>query len=126
MSASDGNTEQESVPPLGKKRTVAVRPMSKNESRRAVAEFGTAAKNAMEAGFDGLQIQANYLYLIAQFVNSATNLRQDEYGGSTVNPARFLFEITDTVLEQVDPARVGIKIRPMHLSAPFAPTPHPL
>jgi N-ethylmaleimide reductase len=74
----------------------------------------------MEAGFDGVQIQANYLYLIAQFVNSATNLRQDEYGGSTVNRARFLFEITETVLEQVEPGRVGIKIGPMHLSGPFA------
>src|SRR5260221_13947272 len=48
---------------LGRKPTVAPRPMSKNEIRRAVAEFGTAAKNAIEAGFDGVQIQANYLYL---------------------------------------------------------------
>ncbi len=120
MSASDVNPEQESVTPLGRKPTVAPRPMSKNEIRRAVAEFGTAAKNAMEAGFDGVQIQANYLYLIAQFVNSATNLRQDEYGGSTINRARFLFEITETVLEQVEPGRVGIKIGPMHLSGPFA------
>ncbi len=126
MSASDVNPEQESVTPLGKKPTVAPRPMSKNEIRRAVAEFGTAAKNAMEAGFDGVQIQANYLYLIAQFVNSATNLRQDEYGGSTVNRARFLFEITETVLEQVEPGRVGIKIGPMHLSGPFAANAHTL
>ena len=120
MSASDVNPEQESVTPVGRKPTVAPRPMSKNEIRRAVAEFGIAAKNAMEAGFDGVQIQANYLYLIAQFVNSATNLRQDEYGGSIVNRARFLFEITETVLEQVEPGRVGIKIGPMHLSGPFA------
>ena len=120
MSASDVNPEQESVTPWGKKPTVAPRPMSKNEIRRAVAEFGTAAKNAMEAGFDGVQIQANYLYLIAQFINSATNLRQDEYGGSTVNRARFLFEITETVLQEVEPGRVGIKIGPMHLSGPFA------
>jgi N-ethylmaleimide reductase len=120
MSASDVNPEQESVTPLGRKPTVTPRPMSKNEIRRAVAEFGTAAKNAMEAGFDGVQIQANYLYLIAQFVNSATNLRQDEYGGSTINRARFLFEITETVLEKVEAGRVGIKIGPMHLSGPFA------
>jgi len=120
MSASNVNPEQESVTPLGRKPTVAPRPMSKNEIRRAVAEFGSAAKNAMDAGFDGVQIQANYLYLIAQFVNSATNLRHDEYGGSTVNRARFLFEITETVLEQVEPGRVGIKIGPMHLTGPFA------
>jgi N-ethylmaleimide reductase len=115
MSAFDVNPEQESVTPLGKQPTVAPRPMSKTEICRAVAEFGTAVKNAMEAGFDGVQIQANYLYLIAQFVNSATNLRQDEYGGSTVNRTRFLFEITETVLEQVEPGRVGIKIGPIHL-----------
>jgi len=62
-----------------------------------------------------VQIQANYLYLIAQFLNSATNHRKDEYGGSTVNRARFLFEITETVLEHLEPGRVGIKIGPMNI-----------
>jgi N-ethylmaleimide reductase len=115
MSASNVNPEQESVTPSGRKPTVAPRPMSKDEIRQTVADFGIAAKNAMEAGFDGVQIQANYLYLIAQFLNSATNLRKDEYGGSTVNRARFLFEITETILEQVEPGRVGIKIGPMNI-----------
>lgn len=73
----------------------------------------------MEAGFDGVQIQANYLYLITQFLNSATNLRTDEYGGSTVNRARLLFEIIETVLEYVEPGRVGIKVGPMNISGPF-------
>ena len=77
----------------------------------------------MNAGFDGVQIQANYLYLIAQFLNSATNRRTDEYGGSTENRARLLFEITEAVLRHVEPDRVGIKIGPMHLSGPFPPTP---
>src|SRR5258708_1043622 len=115
MSASNVNPEQESVTPSGRKPTAAPRPMSKDEIRQTVADFGTAAENAMEAGFDGVQIQANYLYLIAQFLNSATNLRKDEYGGSTVNRARFLFEITETVLEHVEPGRVGIKIGPMNI-----------
>jgi N-ethylmaleimide reductase len=119
MSASDVNPAQESVTPSGKKPTVAPRPMSRNEIRQTVADFGTAARNAMEAGFDGVQIQANYLYLIAQFINSATNLRKDEYGGSTVNRARFLFEITETVLGFVEPGRVGIKIGPMNVSGAF-------
>jgi len=115
MSASNVNPGQESVTPAGRKPTVAPRPMSKDDIRRTVVDFGIAAKNAMEAGFDGVQIQANYLYLIAQFLNSATNLRKDEYGGSTVNRARFLFEITETVLEHVEPGRVGIKIGPMNI-----------
>ena len=115
MSASNVNPEQESVTPSGRKPTVAPRPMSKEEIRQTVVDFGTAAKNAMAAGFDGVQIQANYLYLIAQFLNSATNLRDDEYGGSTVNRARFLFEIIETVLKHVEPGRVGIKIGPMNI-----------
>ena len=119
MSASAVNPEQESVTPSGRKPTVTPRPISKAEIRQTVADFGVAAKNALEAGFDGVQIQANYLYLIAQFLNSATNLRQDEYGGSTVNRARFLFEIVETVLNHVEPGRVGIKIGPMHLTGPF-------
>ena len=117
MSASDVNPEQESVTPSGRKPTVAPRPMSKNEIRQTIADFGSAARNAMEAGFDGVQIQANYLYLITQFLNSATNLRTDEYGGSTVNRARLLFEITEKVLESVVPGCVGIKIGPMHISS---------
>ena len=106
------NPEQESVTPSGWKPTVAPRPMSRDEIHQTVTDFGTAVKTAMEAGFDGVQIQANFLYLIAQFLNSATNLRKDEYGGSTVNRARFLFEITETVLEFVEPGRAGIKIGP--------------
>jgi N-ethylmaleimide reductase len=94
--------------------------MSKPEIRQTVEDFGKAARNAMNAGFDGVQIQANYLYLIAQFLNSATNRRTDEYGGSTENRARLLFEITEEVLQHVDSNRVGIKIGPMHLTGPFA------
>jgi len=115
MSASNVNPEQQSVTPSGRKPTVAPRPMSRDEIRQTVADFGTAAQNAMEAGFDGVQVQANYLYLIAQFLNSATNLRADEYGGSTVNRARLLFEITEAILEKVEPGRVGIKIGPMNI-----------
>jgi NADH:flavin oxidoreductase/NADH oxidase family protein len=82
ISASAVNPEQVSVTPSGRQPTVTLRPMTKGEIRQTVADFGIAAKNALEAGFDGVQIQANYLYLIAQFLNSGTNLRTDKYGGS--------------------------------------------
>src|ERR1700730_1057131 len=119
MSASDVNPEQESVTPSGRKPTVAPRPMSRDEIRQTVADFGTAAKNAMDAGFDGVQIQANYLYLIAQFLNSATNLRTDEYGGSIEKRAPFLFEVLESLLGVVDSSPVGIKIGPMNVSGAF-------
>jgi len=81
MSASDVNIRYESVTPTGKKPTVTPRPMSKEEIRVSINEFRVAARNAMAAGFDGVQIQANYLYLISQFLHSTTNLQTDEYGG---------------------------------------------
>lgn len=74
----------------------------------------------MDAGFDGVQILANYLYLIAQFLNAATNKRGDEYGGDVASRARFLFEILEAVVREVDSRRVGVKISPMHETGPFA------
>jgi N-ethylmaleimide reductase len=120
VSASDVNPFQQSVTPTGRKPTVKPRSMTRHEIRQTVTDYGKAAANAMEAGFDGVQVQANYLYLIPQFLNSATNFRTDEYGGSIENRARFLFEVLESVLEVVDPGLVGIKIAPMHEKGPFA------
>jgi N-ethylmaleimide reductase len=74
----------------------------------------------MAAGFDGVQILANYLYLISQFLNATTNLRKDEYGGNLENRSRFLFEVVESVLGEVDAQRVGVKISPMHEGGAFA------
>jgi uncharacterized oxidoreductase len=73
----------------------------------------------MEAGFDGVQILASYLYLISQFLNATTNLRKDEYGGSLENRSRFLFEVVESVLGEVDAQRIGVKISPMHEGGAF-------
>ena len=93
LSASDVNLLFESVTPTGRKPTVAPRPMTVEEIRRTVADYARAARNAMEAGFDGVQVLANYLYLLAQFMNRVTNRRTDEYGGSIEGRARILFEV---------------------------------
>ena len=120
LSASDVNAEQVSVTAAGRVLTVQPRPMSREEIRQTVADFASAARNAVAAGFDGVQIQANYLYLIAQFLNRATNRREDEYGGEIEARARFLFEVVEAVLDQIEPGRVGVKISPMHEGGPFA------
>src|SRR6202034_2148931 len=99
------------------KRTVTPRSLTKEEIQVTVADFARAARNAMEAGFDGVQILANYLYLISQFLNATTNLRQDEYAGSLENRSRFLFEVVEAVLNEVDAQRVGVKISPLHEGA---------
>lgn len=120
LSASDVNAEHVSVTAAGRVPTVAPRPMTADEIRRTVADYARAAINAMDAGFDGVQILANYLYLLAQFLNRGTNRRTDRYGGSIENRARVLFEVVEAVLEQVEPSRVGVKLSPMHEGGPFA------
>jgi N-ethylmaleimide reductase len=120
VSASDVNPMQQSVTPTGRKPTVTPRAMTKAGIRQTIADYARAAANAMEAGFDGVQVQANYLYLIPQFLNKMTNLRTDEYGGSIENRARLLFEVLEAILDVVDSGLVGIKIAPMHEKGPFA------
>ena len=120
LSASDVDLLHESVTPTGRKPTVVPRPMTREEIGQTVADFARAARNAMEAGFDGVQILANYLYLLAQFLNRATNRRTDDYGGEIENRARILFEVVEAVLCEVDPSRVGVKISPMHEGGPMA------
>jgi N-ethylmaleimide reductase len=120
VSASAVDPLQVSVTRTGRKPTVTPRPLTKNEIKATVADFGRAARNALVAGFDGVQILANYLYLISQFLNAATNFRNDEYGGSVENRSRLLFEVLETVLTEVDATRVGVKISPMHEGGAFA------
>src|SRR5258707_8987160 len=120
LSASDVNLLQESVTPTGRKPTVKPRSMTVDEIRQTVADYARAARNAVEAGFDGVQILANYLYLLAQFLNRTTNRRTDEYGGGIENRARILFEVVEAVLGEVEPSLVGVKISPMHESGPMA------
>jgi N-ethylmaleimide reductase len=120
LSASDVNPLQESVTPGGRKPTVTPRPMTKDEIRQTVADYARAARNAIEAGFDGVQILANYLYLLAQFLNRSTNRRTDRYGGGIESRGRILFEVVEAVLDEVEASKVGVKISPMHEGGPFA------
>lgn len=106
------NPGQLAPTPTGRKPTVEPRAMSVDDLRQTVADFATAARNAMAAGFDGVQLQAGFNYLISQFLNPRTNLRTDRYGGSIENRARFLFEIIEAVGEFVDLRRVGVKAGP--------------
>lgn len=120
VSASDINPAQVSTTRSGRQPTVVPRALTRHEIRQTVQDFASAARNAMEAGFDGVQILANYLYLIAQFLNAATNRRTDEYGGTFENRARFLFEVIESVADAVGQERTGIKLSPMHEGGPFA------
>ncbi len=119
VSASNVDPRQLSFTRTGRKPTVTPRSLTKQEIQVTVADFGRAAGNAMEAGFDGVQILANYLYLISQFLNAATSLRQEPSPAGFSKSLRFLFEVVESVLREVDGQRVGIKISPMHEGGAF-------
>jgi N-ethylmaleimide reductase len=89
------------------------RAMSKEDIKKTVLDFKNASRVAQEAGFDGVQLQAGYVYLINQFLHETTNHRTDEYGGTIENRSLFLFEVLDAVLEVWPSQRVGLKTGPM-------------
>jgi N-ethylmaleimide reductase len=89
------------------------REMSIDDIKDTIADFVQAARVAKEAGFDGIQLQAGYIYLFQQFLHDLTNRRTDDYGGNIENRARFLFETLEAVLSIWPSQRVSIKAGPM-------------
>jgi N-ethylmaleimide reductase len=78
-----------------------------------VDEYRVGARNALAAGFDGVELHAANGYLLDQFLRDGTNKRQDRYGGSFENRARFLLEVLDAVGEVFGQDRVGIRLSPL-------------
>ena len=78
-----------------------------------VSDYRHAARNAMAAGMDGVEIHAGNGYLLDQFINSNSNQRDDAYGGSIENRARLLLEVVDAIAAEVGPARVAVRLTPM-------------
>jgi N-ethylmaleimide reductase len=77
-----------------------------------VEDYRQAAKNALAAGFDGVEVHGANGFLIDQFLQSSTNLRTDEYGGSLENRARFALEVVQAAVDVFGPGRVGYKMSP--------------
>jgi len=106
------NPGLKSFTPTGFKDTVTPRAMSVEEIASTVADYGKAAKNAREAGFDGVELHAATSYLLPEFLNSVLNVREDAYGGSAENRTRIVLEVLDALIAVWGPGRVGIKISP--------------
>lgn len=88
------------------------RKMTAEDIDQAVREFVQASRNAVDAGFDGVEIHGANGYLIEQFINPNINDRDDEYGGSIENSSRFLLRVTAAVAEAIGPDRVGVRLSP--------------
>jgi N-ethylmaleimide reductase len=98
--------------PLGKKRYEIPRALTVGEIKATVADYRRAASNAKEAGFSGVEVHGANGYLINQFLDSKTNLRTDQYGGSLENRFRFYKEVVEAVLEVWPAEQVGARISP--------------
>jgi N-ethylmaleimide reductase len=92
---------------------VTPRALSTDEIPLVIEQYRQAARNALAAGFDGVEIHAANGYLIDQFLRDSTNKRTDAYGGSRENRARFLFEVTEAVAGVCGGQRVGIRLSPL-------------
>jgi 2,4-dienoyl-CoA reductase-like NADH-dependent reductase (Old Yellow Enzyme family) len=96
----------------GKQPYTAARCLHLDEIHDIVSDFGTAANNAMEAGFDGVQIHAANGYLIDQFLRDSSNFRNDAYGGSIENRIRLLREVAQSVADMIGADRTGVRLSP--------------
>lgn len=91
---------------------VVPREMTLADIDHVVAAYRRAAANALQAGFDGVEIHGANGYIIDQFLQSKTNVRTDSYGGSTANRCRFLADVIAGVTTEVPGSRVGLRISP--------------
>lgn len=106
------NPNEKSYTPEGFKETVTPKAMTKEDIHRTIRDFKNAAKNAVDAGFDGVEIHSSNGYLFHQFFNSTSNHRTDEYGGSIENRARFFFEVLDAIKEVIPQEKIGARFNP--------------
>lgn len=88
--------------------------LTQSEIAEYVQLYATAAKNAIAAGFDGVQVHGANGYLIDQFLKTSSNTRTDEYGGSIEKRCRFLLEVVDAVIAAVGHERTALRISPLN------------
>jgi len=98
--------------PLGKKPYETPRALTTEEISQTIATYRQAAQNAKDAGFTGVEVHSANGYLINQFLDSKTNLREDEYGGTIENKYRFLDQVLQEVLSIWPSNRVAVRLSP--------------
>jgi 2,4-dienoyl-CoA reductase-like NADH-dependent reductase (Old Yellow Enzyme family) len=96
----------------GRKPYAVSRPLRSEEIAGVIGDYRQAAANALDAGFDGVQVHAANGYLLDQFLRDNANFRSDDYGGAIVNRIRLLGEVTAAVIEVAGPARTSVRLSP--------------
>ncbi|UIP28767.1 alkene reductase [Photobacterium sp. TLY01] len=100
------------VPRMRELTYVVPKPASKEEIEELIADYAQAAINALEAGFDGVEIHGANGYLIDQFLHYSSNVREDEFGGSPENMARFPLAVVDAVVKAIGEDRTALRLSP--------------
>ncbi|MFD5223723.1 alkene reductase [Streptomyces tendae] len=98
--------------PDGHRPAVVPREMTAEDIRTTVADFARAAHNALDAGFEGVEVHSANGHLLHQFLSANTNLRTDGYGGSVAARVRFTTEVVEAVAAEIGPERVGLRVSP--------------
>ncbi|GAA1245526.1 2,4-dienoyl-CoA reductase-like NADH-dependent reductase (Old Yellow Enzyme family) [Microbacterium phyllosphaerae] len=100
--------------PEGKAAMPVAHALTLDEIPEVVEQFVQAARNAIAAGLDGVEVHGANGYLVQEFLSPVSNIRDDRYGGSPENRARFAIEVTTAVAEAVGADRTGIRLSPQH------------
>lgn len=87
--------------------------MTESDIKSTIEEYAQAAKNAVAAGFDGVELHGANGYLLEQFIRPTSNRRTDRYGGSVENRARFVLEVTRAVVGAIGKDKVGMRLSPL-------------
>lgn len=98
--------------PAGKKPLVVPRALETDEIPQVIADFRAAARRAVDAGMDGVEIHGANGYLLHEFQSDVVNQRTDAYGGSPQNRARLTAEVVEAVVDEIGAGRVGLRISP--------------
>ncbi len=98
--------------PEGHKEMVVPRPLETWEIPGIITYYKKASANAVEAGFDGVEIHGANGYLPDQFLHDGSNIRTDQYGGSFENRSRFLLEILEACCNEIGAEKVGLRLSP--------------
>ena len=112
LAPSAMNPNEKSYTSKGFKDSVTPKAMTINDIKQTVQDFRQGAKNAMDAGFDGVEIHASNGYLLHQFFNRTSNIRTDGYGGSIENRAMILFEVIDEIKKVMPENHIGVRLNP--------------
>jgi N-ethylmaleimide reductase len=101
------------IPGQGYVDTSTPRALETSEIAGIVADFRSAARHAIEAGFDGIEVHGAHGYLLDAFLRDGSNKRTDQYGGSIENRSRFLLEVMAAVIAEIGADKVGVRLSPV-------------